>query len=102
MTTAASVATRAEGEAAGHLVTLVSEDIWGLWRPLNPQERAQAQQRAELSQQLTAEEQPNLLHLSYCSNYPGSLPPLCYMCQINRSLDELIQLMKTKEAFFLH
>lgn len=32
MTTAAITAARAEGEAVGHFVTLVSEDIWGPWR----------------------------------------------------------------------
>lgn len=54
MTTAATTPTRAEGEGVGHFVTLVSEDIWGPWRPLDPQERVQAQQRAEPSQQLPA------------------------------------------------
>lgn len=75
MMTAASVATRAEGEAVGNFVTLVSEDIWGLWRPLDPQQRVQAQQRAEQSQQLTAEEQPNLPALILLLQLPRLTPP---------------------------
>lgn len=75
MTTAASVATRAEGEALGHFVTPVSEDTWGPWRPLDPQQRVQAQQRAEQSQQLTAEEQPNLPALILLLPLPRLTPP---------------------------
>lgn len=102
MTTPAILATRAEGEAVGHFVTLVSEDIWGPWRLLDPQERVQAQQRAELSQQLPAGTAKFPCSYPTAPSLSVSHPPLCCMCQINRSLDELIEIIKTKEAFFSH
>lgn len=69
-----------KGSCGSFCHSVVSEDIWGPWRPLDPQERVWAQQTAELSQQLTAEEQPNLTPLILLLQGTQSHTPLCITC----------------------